>query len=73
MPTETPTDRGDSIRIAREGAKLDQQDVARAVGVSPGTLSRYESGKLGFDDVRYARILFAISSLMEARRPSEVA
>jgi transcriptional regulator with XRE-family HTH domain len=37
--------RGNQLREARERAGLTQSDVARAIGVSPAAVSRWEAGK----------------------------
>lgn len=52
MPTDPPSDRvlrrrreiGDRIRIAREAAKLTQEDVRDATGVSRDSIIRVEAG-----------------------------
>ena len=40
-------DIGTFLRLKRQEKELTQRDVAEAVGVSEGTISRWESGKIG--------------------------
>ena len=49
-----------AARLAREGAGLSLGETARALGVSPSTVMRWESGEVrprGARAVRYAELL----------------
>ena len=53
---------GEGVAV-REAAGLSQGELARAVGISPGTLSRWEAGlrkPTGPAALRYARVLRAL-------------
>lgn len=50
------------IRIARERAKMSQVEVARAIGVTPAALCRYEKGvrKLPIDVAKRLGVLLDV-------------
>ena len=54
---------GDRIKLYRENRKMTQNDLADTLGVSAGTISKYESGSLepSIESIKRLAELFEIS------------
>lgn len=58
---------GDDIREARERAQLTQPELGRLVGVSEGTISNWERGKVKAPKNRLARVWEVLQAYREPR------
>lgn len=63
MPTRSHPESARIIREARQAAGLTQQELAEKLGVTMGTVSRYEQGT-GFPKTN---ILFALGDVLDLR------
>jgi transcriptional regulator with XRE-family HTH domain len=67
-PTEAQALLGAMLRAEREGVGLQQSELARRVGVSAGTISRFETGKRIISPELRARITRVIADEFNAKR-----
>jgi transcriptional regulator with XRE-family HTH domain len=58
---------GKAVAMLREGADLNQKQLAHEIGVEPNTMNQYESGRRGMSEEVIAKIARALQ-----RDPSEI-
>jgi transcriptional regulator with XRE-family HTH domain len=58
---------GKAVALLREGADLNQKQLAQQIGVEPNTMNQYESGRRGMSDEVIAKIARTL-----ARDPIEI-
>ena len=61
-------DFGDKIRAARAYARVDQEEAAKVIGVSSGTISAWERGKTRVPTVARAGVIEGLVKLTGWRR-----